>query len=94
MEYLRLCLQGKFDEVRQHLGQLQNCVNWLDPSFKITPAPRDDDSDSYSDSGSDEDMDMSDDNEEDAPKLVQSNQRNRPTTDEDGWTTIPTRRRQ
>lgn len=97
VEYLKLCVQGKFDEVRHHLSQLQNCVNWLDPSFKITPAPKGD-SDSDSESGSDDDMDMSDDDDDDdeAPELIDSNQRsqrNRPTTDDDGWTTIPTRRR-
>lgn len=92
MEYLKLCVQGKFDEVRHHLSQMQNCVNWLDPSFKITPAPRGDDSDSDSESGSDDDMEMSDDDDEE-PQSNQRSQRNRPTTDEDGWTTIPTRRR-
>lgn len=92
VEYLKLCSQHKFDEVHQHLGQLKQCVNWLDPSFTMIPAPRDDDSDS--DSGSDDDMDMDDDDDD---ALVESNersQRNRPTTDEDGWTTIPSRRRQ
>lgn len=92
MNYLKLCLESKFDEVRHHIGQLPNCVNWLDPSFKITPAPRDD-SDSDSDSGSDEDMEMGSDDE--APPLAESSQRqrNKPQTDEDGWTTIPSRRR-
>lgn len=91
--YLKLCLDGKFDEIRQHLSQLPKCVNWLDSSFKIVPVPKDDDdSDSMSDDDSeDEDMDMSND---EAPALVeQRNQRNRPQTDEDGWTTIPSRRR-
>lgn len=95
VEYLKLCADGKFDEVRQRMSQLPKCINWLDPSFKITPAPKDDDdSDSYSDSDSDDDMDVSDNDE--APTLDASNQRsqrNRPQTDEDGWTTIPSRRR-
>lgn len=93
VNYLKLCLDGKFDEVRHHLAQLPNCVNWLDPSFKITSAPKDEDSDSDSESGSDEDMDVSSDDE--APTLVKPNQRqrNKPQTDEDGWTTIPSRRR-
>lgn len=99
VEYLKLCADGKFDELRQRLSQLSKCVNWLDPSFKMQPAPKDDDdSDSDSDSGSDDDMDVSDDDDDDeAPALVDSNQRsqrNRPQTDEDGWTTIPSRRRQ
>lgn len=94
VNYLKLCLESKFDEVRHHLSQLPNCINWLDPNFKITPAPRDDDSDSSSDSGSDEDMEMSSD-EDEAPVLVEPNQRqrNKPQTDEDGWTTVPSRRR-
>lgn len=100
VEYLKLCADGKFDELRQRLSQLSKCVNWLDPSFKMQPAPKDDDdSDSDSNSGSDDDMDVSDDDDDDdeAPALVDSNQRsqrNRPQTDEDGWTTIPSRRRQ
>lgn len=92
MNYLKLCAEGKFDEMHHHLSQMPKCINWLDPSFKITPAPRGDDSDSsYSDS--DEDMDMSDDDE--TPNLVDANNRrqNKPQTDEDGWTTIPSRRR-
>lgn len=95
VEYLKLCAERKFDEVRQRLSQLAKCVNWLDPSFALTRAPKgEDDSDSDSDSDNDEDMDVSEDN---APELVdanQRNQRNRPQVDEDGWTTIPTRRRQ
>lgn len=67
----------------------------MDPSFTITPAPRgEDDSDTDSDSASDEDMDVSSNDE--APTLVDGNnrsQRNRPQVDEDGWTTIPTSRR-
>lgn len=86
-----MCKQGKFDEVRHHLSQMYNCVNWLDPNFTITPAPRGSDSDS--ESGSDDDMDMSDDDDDNEPQSNHRNQRNRPTTDEDGWTTIPTRRR-
>lgn len=89
MNYLKLCLEGKFDEVRHHLSQLPNCINWLDPSFKIIPAPRDDDD--SSDSDSDEDMEVSSDDE--APAESNQRQRNKPTTDEDGWTTIPSRRR-
>lgn len=90
VNYLRLCLEGKFDEVRHHLSQLPNCINWLDPSFKITPAPRD--NDDSSDSDSDEDMEVSSDDDE-APAEASQRQRNKPTTDEDGWTTIPSRRR-
>lgn len=93
VEYLKLCIDGMFDEVRQRLGQLPKCINWLDPSFKIILAPKDD-SDSDSDSESDEDMEVSSDDE--APVLVDTNQRtqrNRLQVDEDGWTTIPTRRR-
>lgn len=96
MEYLKLCIDSKLDELRQRLSTLPKCVNWLDPSFKITPAPKaEDDSDTDSDSESDEDMDVSSNDE--APALVDGtnrNQRNRPQVDEDGWMTIPTRRRQ
>lgn len=95
--YLKLCIDGKFDEVRQRLGTLIPCPNWLDPSFKLTPISNGiSDSDSYSESeNDDDDMDTSSDNE--APNLVNADQRfqrNRPQTDEDGWTTIPSRRRQ
>lgn len=94
MEYLNLCLNGKYDELRLRLNTLPNCINWLDPNFKITPAPKGDDS-SDSESDSDESMDVSSD--EEAPTLTetnQRNQRNKPQVDEDGWTTIPSRRRQ
>lgn len=95
MEFLKLCTDGLFDEVRQRLSQLPKCINWLDPSFKIIPAPKGaDDSDSDSDSANDEDMEVSSDDE--TPVLVDSNQRSqrdRPQVDEDGWTTIPSRRR-
>lgn len=96
VEYLKLCQERKFDEVRQRLTALPQCINWLDPSFKLTPVmDDDDDSDSYSDSNSDDQMDVSSDGE--APQLVdpnqRRNQRNKPEVDEDGWTTIPTRRR-
>lgn len=89
MEYLKLCLDGRFDEVRQRLSQLPKCVNWLDPGFKMTLAPKaDDDSDSMSDSDDDEDEDMElgDDDEE-------KNQRNAPQVDEDGFTLVSSRRR-
>lgn len=92
--YLKLCIDGKFDEMKHYLSQLPKCVNWLDSNFKIVPAPKaDDDSDSMSDS-SDEGMDMSSDDE--ASTLADANQKghsNKPQTDEDGWTTIPSRRR-
>lgn len=92
--YLKLCVDGKLDELKHYLSQLPKCVNWLDSNFKIIPAPKaDDDSDSMSDS-SDEGMDMSSDDE--APTLADANQKshsNKPETDEDGWTTIPSRRR-
>lgn len=94
--FLRLCIDGKFDEVRQRLSTLQPCPNWLDPSFQLTPISNGiDDSDSCSESESDDNMETDSDNE--APNLVnesQRTQRNKPQTDEDGWTTIPSRRRQ
>lgn len=94
--FLRLCIDNKFDEVRQRLSTLQPCPNWLDPSFQLTPISNGiDDSDSCSESGSDDDMETDSDNE--ASNLVnesQRTQRNKPQTDEDGWTTIPSRRRQ
>lgn len=94
--FLRLCIDGKFDELRQRLSTLVPCVNWMDPNFELTPIANGvDDSDSYSESEGDDDMDTGSDNE--APNLVNVNQRtqrNRPQTDEDGWTTIPSRRRQ
>lgn len=94
MKYLKLCVDGKFAEVHQQLSQLPECINWLDPNFTITPAPKDDDSDSCSNSDSDEDMDVSDDNDDDNGKIdANQRQRNKPQTDEDGWTTIPSRRR-
>lgn len=85
--HLKLCIEGKFDEVRQRISQLPNCINWLDPNFKMTRAPRDEeDSDSSSD---DEDMDTDDD---ETPELVES-QRNQPQTDEDGFTMVTSKRR-
>lgn len=97
MECLRLCIDRKFDEVRQRLSTLPPCPNWLDPSFQLTPISNGiDDSDSDSDGESDENMDTDSDSEA-APELVNVNQRtqrNKPQTDEDGWTTIPSRRRQ
>lgn len=96
VEYVRLCLDGKLDEVRQHLSQMRTCINWLDPNFKIVLAPKDDDSDSTSDDDSgDEDMEVNNDDDE-APTLIdtnQRNQRNRSQPDEDGWINIPVRRR-
>lgn len=92
--FLKLCIDGKFDEVRQRLSTLLPCANWLDPNFKLTPISNGDDSDSYSDSENDDEMDTSSDSE--APNLVnasQRTQRNRPQIDEDGWTTVPSRRR-
>lgn len=92
--YLKLCIDGKLDDMKHYLSQLPKCVNWLDSNFKIVPAPKaDDDSDSMSDS-SDEAMDMSSDDE--ASTLADANQNdhsNKPQTDADGWTTIPSRRR-
>lgn len=94
--FLKLCIDEKFDEVRQRLSTLPPCVNWLDPSFKLTPISNGmDDSDSNTDSQSDDSMDTSSDNE--SPNSVatgQRTQRSRPQTDEDGWTTVPSRRRQ
>lgn len=92
VNYLKLCVDKKFDEVHHHLSQLPKSVNWLDPSFMITPAPKGDD-DSDSDSESDEDMDVSDDDEATNLAETNQNQKNKPQTDEDGWTTIPSRRR-
>lgn len=92
--FLILCIDGKFDEIRQRISALLPCVNWLDPSFKLTPISSDEDDSDSSDEG-DHNMDTSADNE--APNLVNANQRtqrNRPQVDEDGWTTIPSRRRQ
>lgn len=94
--FQKLCFDGNFDEVRQRINTLLPCVDWLDPNFKITlVADSDDDSDSYSGSECDDDMGTTSDN--DAPNLVNTNQRpqrSRPQTDEDGWTTIPSRRQQ
>lgn len=96
MAFLKLSIDGNFNEVRQRLSSLPLCVDWLDPSFKLTHVSNGpDDSDSSADSECDDIMDTSSDSE--APNLVnteQSTQRNRPQTDEDGWTTIPSRRRQ
>lgn len=92
---LKLCIDGKFDEMKHYLSQLPQCVNWLDSNFKIVPVPKaDDDSDSMSDSSDEEGMDMSSDDE--APTLADANQKihnNTHRTDEDGWTTIPSKRR-
>lgn len=98
MGYLKLCIDGKVDEVRQRLATLPQCVNWLDPNFKLTPIPNglsDSDSDSDSDSECDDNMETGS-NDDDAPNSIsadQRNHRNRPQTDEDGWTTIPSRSR-
>lgn len=92
VEYLNLCHSGHFEEINQRLSTLPKCINWLDPSFKIIPAPNADDSDS--DSDSDEEMDVS--SEDETPAQVNTNQiarRSKPQVDEDGWTTIPSRRR-
>lgn len=90
--HLKLCSEGKLDEVRQRIIQLPNCVNWLDPNFKMTRAPRtEDDSDSSSD---DEDEEM-DTDEDEAPALADAShsQRNQPDVDEDGFTVVAPKRR-
>lgn len=92
MEYLKLCIDGKYDEVRQRLSQLPKCVNWLDPALKMQKPPKmdDDDSDSMSDDDDesfDEDMDTEDDG------LDQRNQRNAPQVDDDGFILVDRRRR-
>lgn len=92
--YLKLCTAGEVDQVQNQLATLPQCADWLNPNFKLTLVPRDD---SSSDEDDDEDDDESDgmdvDGDDEAPELVNAKEKQRPYTDEDGWTTIPSKRK-
>lgn len=96
MRYLKLCIDGNYEKIKEELSLLPVCINWLHPEFKLTLASRDDDSDSISDEDSNEEMET-DEDEDGAPSLLPAEQNNRKMTenmDQDGWTTVTTKRRQ
>lgn len=92
---LHRCMRGHTNEVRAEFAHLPPVINWLQPGFKVVNH-RADDSDSDSDS-EDDDEDMEND-EADAAAVPNRGGRNQPgpvsQMDEDGWTTVGTRRRQ
>lgn len=92
IKFLKLCASGEIDQLQGQLTTLPPCVDWLNPNFKITQVPDNDSSDD--DEDDDDEMDISSD--DDAPELANANaqkQKQQPYTDEDGWTTIPSRRK-
>lgn len=91
---LKLCAAGEVEQVQKHLTALPQCIDWLNPSFKLTLAPRDDSSSDDDDDDDDSDQEMDVDGDDEAPALVNAKQqqKQRPHTDEDGWTTIPKRK--
>lgn len=87
--HLKLCIDGRIDEVKQRLEQLPECVNWLDPNFKLVRPPRvNDDSDSSSDDGEGDDDEMETDTDDGSQRP-----RNEPQVDEDGFTMVSSKRR-
>lgn len=89
---LHRCMRGHTDEVRAEFAHLPPVTNWLEPGF-IVVNHRADDSDSDSE---DDDEDMEDDEvDAGAPNHGGQNQPGPVSQmDEDGWTTVGTRRRQ
>lgn len=90
MGYLKQCADGRFDEIQQQISHLPKCVDWLSSDFVIVPKHVED-SDSDTSDSNDEDMEVSCEDETPTPEA--KHRTDRPQTDEDGWTTVPVRRR-
>lgn len=77
----------QYDDLRNEVSSMPPCnTQWLNPNFKLEYTM---DSDSSCSDDEDEEMDVCTNNTD-----VQSTSRtNAPVTDEDGWTTITSKRR-
>lgn len=91
--YLKLCADGRFDEIQQQILHLPKCVDWLSSDFVIVPKHVEDSDSDTSDSNDDDDDDMEVSGDEETEQAESKHRTNRPQTDEDGWTTVPVRRR-
>lgn len=84
-KYLQMIHDKQYDDVRNEVSAMPPCnTQWLNPNFKLEFTV---DSDSSCSDDEDEEMDV-------CHTDVQSTSRtNAPITDEDGWTTVASKRR-
>lgn len=87
-KYLSMVHNKEYDTIRNEVSSMPPCqTQWLNPNFKIEYAAMDSDSSCSDDE--DEEMDVSVDNID----VEGTSRRNAPITDEDGWTTVTSKRR-
>lgn len=87
-KYLKMIGDKQYDEIRNEVASMPACnTQWLNPNFKLEYTI---DSDSSCSDDEDEEMDVCTNNT-DAPQST--SRTNAPVTDEDGWTTITSKRR-
>lgn len=92
-----MCNEERYAEITQELNQLPKCSSWLTPQFQMKYVASDSsDSDDDDDDGEDDDDD-DDQMEESSSSVPKTTTKAKASstmeTDEDGWTTVPTRKR-
>ncbi|KAJ6634671.1 Pre-rRNA-processing protein TSR2 like [Pseudolycoriella hygida] len=83
-KYLNMILSKEYDAIKNETSSMPPCTQWLNSNFKVEVAI---DSDMSSSDGEDEEMEVWSNNVD-----VQSASKT-PTVDEDGWTTVTSKRR-
>ncbi|XP_037034727.1 uncharacterized protein LOC119073398 [Bradysia coprophila] len=84
--YLKMILAKQYDTVRTEVSAMPQCqTQWLNPNFKLEYKK---DSDSGSSDDEDEEMEVCTDTD-----VQGASRTNAPITDEDGWTTVTSKRR-
>lgn len=86
-----MCNEERYAEITQELNQLPKCSSWLTPQFQMKYVANDS-SDSDSDDDDDDDDEM-DEGTSTVPKPTKAKSSSTMETDEDGWTTVPSRKR-
>lgn len=88
VKFLKMIYDKQYDAVRTEVLSMPPCnTQWLNPNFKIEYT-MDSDS-SCSDDDDDEEMDVCANNTD----VQSASKTNTPLTDEDGWTTVTSKRR-
>ena len=88
-----MCKEDKYAEVAQEITLLPPCSNWLTPQFQMQYAPQDSSSSSSDESDSDKETSNAKPSSSSRTSNSTAGGSNSMETDEDGWTTVPSRRR-
>ncbi len=90
IKYLNMIRNKQYDALRTEISSMPPCqTQWLNPNFKLEYAM---DSDDSSCSGDDEDEEM-DVCTNDTTDVQNTSKTKGPITDEDGWTTVSSKRK-